>query len=127
MVKVKSISFAEPKRLPTLAQLRSTYGICFDIIFQHFGSQQFEVEINGFTHILSGGTYCLKEFIADYFEMELDDFQTKFYRKLRRQINSQGYITSINGSGDQLPIHNLAYFANKQQIVTVMKRRVGMA
>ena len=115
MVHVKSLTFTEPKRLPTLAQLRETYGISFNTVFQHFDSLQFEVEINGFTHILSGGTYYLKEFIADYFEMELGRFRTKFYQKLRRRLSIEGYIQSIHGGGEQLPIRNLAYFANKQR------------
>lgn len=117
MVYVKRLTFteADKKTLPSLEHLRETYGISFNAVSEHFDSQQFEIEVNGFTHILSGGAYSLQEFIDDYYEMELNAFRTKFYKKLKRRINKDGYIQSINESGEQLPIRNFAYYANKQR------------
>jgi hypothetical protein len=71
--------------------------------------------VNGFAHILSGGTYFLQEFLTDFYEMDFSKFRTKFYHKLKRKITEEGFIKNIDGSTEQLPIRDLAFFANKQK------------
>ena len=115
MVKAKDISFAESNRLPALGLLNETFGIKFNSSSQQFDSQHFEIELNGFTHILSGGTYCLQEFITDYYELDFSKFISKFNQKLRRSISEEGFIKSIDGSVEQLPIRDLAFFANRER------------
>ena len=66
--------------------IKKTYGIKFKALSQEFDSQNIEIEVNGFTHIMSGGTYPLEEFIKDYCELEFSHFRTKIYYKLKRRI-----------------------------------------
>ena len=115
MVKAKDIKFAEPKRLPTLSQLKKTYGINFNSVSQEFDTQQIEIEVNGFTHILSGGTYGVEEFITDYYELDFGHFRSKFYYKLKRKVDEKGFIKTIDRSTKKLPIRDLAFFANKER------------
>ena len=115
MVQAKDILFAQPKRLPAPWLLNITFGIKFNSSSQQFDTLHFEIEVNGFIHILSGGTYFLQEFITDYYEMDFSKFRTKFYHKLKRKITEEGFIKNIDGSMEQLPIRDLAFFANKQR------------
>ena len=115
MVKAKDIVFAEPKRLPTLSQLKKTHRINFNSITQQFDTQHIEIEVNGFTHILSGGTYEVEEFITDYYEADFSHFKSKFYYKLKRRITEKGFVNSIDGSTQKVPIRDLAFFANKER------------
>jgi hypothetical protein len=64
-------NFSKTKSLPTLGTLKQTYGIKFKALSQEFDSQNIEIEVNGFTHIMSGGTYPLEEFIKDYCELKI--------------------------------------------------------
>ena len=71
--------------------------------------------MNGFTHILSGGIYEVEEFITDYYELEFKHFRSKFSYKLKRSINEKGFINSIDGSIQRMPIRDLLFFANKER------------
>ena len=116
MVKAKDIKFAEPKRLPTLSQLKNTYGINFNSISQEFDTQHnIEIEVNEFMYIMPGGTYAVEEFITDYYELDFIHFQSKFYYKLKRRITKKGFIETVDGSTQQMPIRDLAFFANKER------------
>lgn len=115
MATAKNLLFAEPKQLPPLTTLAATFGIKFNSVSQEFDSQGFEFELNGFTYILSGGTYALNEFISDYYEMDFVQFTSKFYYKLKRRLSEKGYIHNVDGSIHQMPIRDLAYFANKER------------
>ena len=115
MVQAKDISFVERKSLPTVCLLNTTFGIKYNSNSQQFDTQNYEIELNGFIQILAGGTYFLFEFISDYYEMDFTKFRAKFNKKLRRKINEEGYIKSIDGSKEQLSIRDLAFFANKER------------
>ena len=56
MAKAKDLTFSESKKLPTRSLLNETFGIKFNSSSQQFDTQHFEIELNGFTHILSGGS-----------------------------------------------------------------------
>ena len=55
MVQAKDISFVERKSLPTVCLLNTTFGIKYNSNSQQFDTQNYEIELNGFTQILAGG------------------------------------------------------------------------
>ena len=115
MVKATNILFENPKKLPTLAFLKESFGIDYDSNFQQFNSLQCEIKMKNCVQILAGGMYSLQEFIDDYYEMDFVKFRSKFNQKLKRSITADGFIQNIDGSKENLPIRDFAMFANKQR------------
>ena len=106
MVKIKDISFIEPKKLSTLQTLND-FGIEFNPALQCFSKK-----LNNLT-LLSGEVgYPLAEFVLDYYEMDFTDFKEKFERLLGCKLNEKGYIV---GNDKLMSIRDLSYFVNKEK------------
>jgi hypothetical protein len=92
MVKVKDLSFSEPKKLPTIKLLYDDFGICFNCDLQRFERKK----LNKSTLLLEEGIYPLAEFVLDYYEMDYGEFKLKVERLLDCKLNDSGYIFGKN-------------------------------
>jgi hypothetical protein len=86
MVKIKDLSFLEPKELPTL-QILNDFGIEYNSTLQCFNKK-----LNNPALFSEEVVYPLAEFISDYYEMEFSDFKEKFERLLGCKLNEKGCI-----------------------------------
>jgi hypothetical protein len=62
MVKVKDLTFSEPKKLPTIKLLYAVFGISFNCDRQRFERKK----LNNPSLFLKEGIYPLAEFVLDY-------------------------------------------------------------
>ena len=90
MLRAYELTFSEPKRLPSEGML-----LCLGIVYVvHL--QQFK---NSDDPTMEG--YPLKDFINDYYKMDLDSFRQKLEDLIESVLGSQGYIVY---HGEKLPI-----------------------
>ncbi len=109
MVKVKDLSFSDPKKLPTIKLLYEDFGISFNYDHQRFERKK----LNNPRILLEEGIYPSAEFILDYYEMDYSEFKPKFERLLDCKLNDSGYILGMYNK--TMSTRNLAYFANKEK------------
>ncbi len=109
MVKVKDLSFSEPKTLPTIKLVYDDFGISFNYELLQFERKK----LNNPRVLLEEGIYPLADFILDYYEMDYSEFKVKFERLLDCKLNASGYILGMDNK--TMSIRNLAYFANKEK------------
>jgi hypothetical protein len=71
MVKVKDLSFSEPKKLPTIKLLYDDFEICLNCDLLQFERKK----LKNPSLISEEGIYPLAEFILDYYEMDYSEFK----------------------------------------------------
>ena len=99
MARAYELVFSESKRLPNDGVLEGV-GIVYDAGLQLFKARNDQ----------SGTGFPLKEFIDDYYKLDLDAFKRKFSNVIGCTIDDRGYVLY---QGKKLPIRDLAFFANK--------------
>ena len=99
MARAYELVFSEPKRLPNDVVLEGV-GIVYDASLQLFKARNDQ----------SGTGFPLKEFIDDYYKLDLDAFKRKFSNVVGCTIDDRGDVLYQE---NKLPIRDLAFFANK--------------
>ena len=100
MVRACELVFSEPKRLPNAGVLEGV-GIVYDPGLQLFKAKNEQ----------SRSGYPLREFIDDYYKLDLDIFKEKVLNLIGCDIDDRGYVLYQE---KKLPIRDLAFFANKE-------------
>ena len=87
MEKTNQLTFAEPKRLPTLDFLLDEFGIAFDT-----SHQCLRKKLNNSNLLLRELTYSLIELTSDYYQLDFVDFKRKIEYVLQCKMNNDGYL-----------------------------------
>ena len=100
MARACELVFSEPKRLPNAGVLECV-GIVYDAGLQLLKDKNDQ----------SRPGYPFKEFIDDYYKLDLDIFKEKGFKMIGFIIDDRSYILYQE---NKLPIRDLALFTNKE-------------